>query len=45
VGYQNRAGQQGLERDPNAMNIDRGREEDKTCFVCGKWGYIAKNYW
>jgi len=45
VGYQNRAGQQGLGRDPNAMNIDRGREEDKTCFICGKWGYIAKNYW
>jgi len=45
VGYQNRAGQQRLGRDPNAMDIDREREEDKTYFVCGKWGHIAKNYW
>ena len=22
-----------------------GRGGDRTCFVCGKWGYIAKNYW
>jgi len=27
------------------MDIDRGRGGDRTCFVCGKWGYIAKNYW
>jgi len=23
-------------RDPNAMDVDRGREGDKTCYVCGK---------
>jgi len=32
-------------RDPNAMDIDRGRREDRTCYVCGKWGHIAKNCW
>ena len=45
AGYQNRAGQQGLERDPNTMDINKERGEDRTYFVCGKWGHIAKNYW
>ena len=40
---QYRAGQQGLGRDPNAIDINRGREEDRTCFMYRKWGYIAKN--
>jgi len=28
--------QTGPRRDPNAIDIDRGREENKTCYVCGK---------
>jgi len=42
----NRGGTQvGPRRDPNAMDIDRGRGEDRTCYVCGKWGHMAKNCW
>ena len=42
----NRGGNQtGSRRDPNAMNVDRGREGDRTCYVCGKWGHMAKNCW
>jgi len=40
---QYRAGQQGLGRDPNAIDINRGREGDRTYFMYRKWGYIAKN--
>jgi len=33
----NRGGtQMGPRRDPNAMDIDRGGGEDKTCYMCGK---------
>jgi len=33
----NREGTQvGPRRDPNAMDVDRGREGDRTCYVCGK---------
>jgi len=33
----NRGGTQvGPRRDPNTMNIDRGREGDRICYVCGK---------
>jgi len=40
----NRGGTQvGPRRDPNAMDIDRGREGDRTCYMCGKWGHMAKN--
>ena len=45
VGYQNRAEQQGLERDPNIMDVNRGRERDKMYFVYRKQDHIAKNYW
>jgi len=38
-------GQTGPRRDPNTMDIDRSREEDRTCYVCGKWDYMAKNCW
>jgi len=38
-------GQMGPRRDPNAMDIDRGRGGDRTCYICGKWGYMAKNCW
>ena len=41
----NRRGtQMGLRRDPNVMDIDRRRRGDRTCYVCGKWGHMAKNY-
>jgi len=40
----NRGGaQMGPRRDPNAMDVDRGRGGDRTCYVCGKWGHMAKN--
>ena len=33
----NRGGAQtGPRRDPNAMDVDRGRGGDRTCYVCGK---------
>jgi len=33
----NREGaQMGPRRDPNAMDIDRGKGGDRTCYVCGK---------
>ena len=35
-GHQNRGGQPGLVRDPNTMDVDRGRGRDRTCFICGK---------
>ena len=38
-------GQTGSRRDPNAMDIDESRGGDRTCYVCGKWGHMAKNYW
>jgi len=41
----NREGaQMGPRRDPNAMDVDRGRG-DRTYYVCGKWGHMAKNCW
>ena len=40
----NRGGAQtGPRRDLNAIDVDRGREGDKTCYVCRKWGHMAKN--
>jgi len=42
----NRGGAQtGPRRDPNAMDVDRGRGGDRTCYVYEKWDHIAKNYW
>jgi len=42
----NRGGtQMGPRRDPNTMDINRGEEGDRTCYVCGKWGHMAKNCW
>jgi len=33
----NRGGaQMGPRRDPNAMDMDKGREGDRTCYMCGK---------
>jgi len=37
--------QVGPRRDPNVMDIDRGRGGDRICYVCRKWGYMAKNCW
>jgi len=31
--------------DPNVIDVDKGREGDRTCYVCGKWGHMTKNYW
>jgi len=42
----NRGGAQiGPRRDPNTMDVDKEREGDRTCYVCGKWGHMAKNCW
>jgi len=42
----NRGGYQtGPRRDPNAMDVDRERGEDRTCYHCGKFGHMARNYW
>jgi len=35
--------QMGPRRNPNTMDIDRGKGGDRTCYVCGKWGHMAKN--
>jgi len=37
--------QMGPRKDLNVMDIDRERGEDRTCYVCGKWGHMAKNCW
>jgi len=37
--------QSGSRRDPNAMDVDRGKGEDRTCYHCKKWGHMARNYW
>jgi len=37
--------QTGPRRDLNAMEIDRRRGEDRTCYVCRKWSHMAKNCW
>ena len=42
----NRGGtQMGPRKDPNTMDIDRGRGGDRTCYICRKWGHMAKNCW
>jgi len=42
----NREGYQtGPRRDPNAMDIDRGKGGDRMCYHCGKFGHMARNCW
>jgi len=37
--------QTGPKRDPNTMDVDRGRGGDRMCYVYGKWDHMAKNCW
>jgi len=37
--------QMGSQRDPNAMDVNRGRGEDRMCYYCGKFGHMAQNCW
>jgi len=38
----NRGGNQpGPQRDPNTMDVDRGRGGDRKCYQCGKFGHMA----
>jgi len=42
----NRGGNQsGPRRDPNAMDVNRGRGGDRKCYQCGKFGHMAWNCW
>ena len=43
-GYRGGA-QTGSRRDPNTMDIDRRRGGDRTCYMCRKWGHMARNCW
>jgi len=42
----NKGGYQiGPQKNPNAMDIDRGRGGDRMCYHCGKFGHMAQNCW
>jgi len=32
-------------RDPNTIDVDKGRGGDRMCYHCGKFGHMAQNYW
>ena len=34
-----------VQRDPNTIDVNREKGRNRTCYVCGKWSYIAKNCW
>ena len=44
-GAQNNQGEQELERDPNTMDINKGKEGDRTYYVYRKQSHMAKNCW
>jgi len=35
----------GPRRDPNTIDVNWRRGENRTCYVYRKWGHIAKNCW
>jgi len=37
--------QTGPRRDPNTMDVDKGRGGDRMCYHCGKFGHMARNCW
>jgi len=37
--------QVGPQRDPNAMDVDKGRGGNRMCYHCGKFGHMARNCW
>jgi len=37
--------QTGPWRDPNVMDVDKGRGGDRMCYHCGKFGHMARNCW
>jgi len=42
----NRGGNQlGPRRDLNAIDVNRGRREDRKCYQCRKFGHMARNCW
>jgi len=42
----NREGNQlGPWRDLNAIDVDKGRGEDRKYYQCGKFGHMARNCW
>ena len=44
-GYRGGENQSDPRRDPNAMDVDRGKGGDRKCYQCGKFGHIARNCW
>ena len=43
--FNRRGTQVSSRRDLNAMDINRGRGGDRTCYVYKKWGHMTKNCW
>jgi len=43
--FNRRGTQVSSRRDLNAMDINRGRGGDRTCYMCKKWGHMTKNCW
>jgi len=37
--------QSGLQRDPNAIDVDKGTGGDRRCYYYGKFGHMAWNCW
>ena len=35
----------GPRRDPNTMDVNKGKGGDRTYYVYGRWSYMAKNCW